>query len=166
MFRIDKISILAAKLAVLFSVLRIPVLVLFALLFFAENSRCQKTAGEFLNLGLNRYYEQDYENAILNYDKAVELKPDFASAYYFRAKAKEKMMLLKPAIEDLNLAVKYKPDFGEAYYQRGNLYEKMNKKTEACQDWNAASSHGYYEASYVVKQKCTAKKPKFDTDED
>lgn len=126
----------------------------------------QKTPNEFLNLGLSRYYELDYENAILNYTKAIELKPDFSSAFYFRAKAKEKLLQYKPAVDDLTDAIKFKSDFGEAYYLRGNLYEKLNKKIEACNDWTAAASHGYYEANYILKQKCLPKKSKFDSDDD
>ena len=150
----------------LYTKLKIPVTTLVFTVFSVLFSYGQKTPTEYLNLGLSRYYDQDYENAILNYTKAIELKPDFSSAFYFRAKAKEKLLQFKPAIEDLIEAIKAKPDFGEAYFHRGNLYEKMNKKTEACVDWNAAAAHGYYEASYVVKQKCVAKKPKFDTDDD
>jgi tetratricopeptide (TPR) repeat protein len=118
----------------------------------------QKTASEFMNLGLSRYYAQDYEAAIENYTKAIQLKSDFANAYYFRAKANDKLLQFKQAIDDLTQAIKIKPDFGEAYFQRGSLYERINKKDLACQDWSQASAHGYYEANYVLKQKCTPKK--------
>lgn len=118
-----------------------------------------------MNLGLSRYYAQDYEGAVENYTKAIQLEPNFANAYYFRAKAQEKLLQLKQALDDLTLAIKYKPDFGEAYFHRGNIYEKMTKKDLACQDWTKASSHGYYEANYVIKQKCVVKKKSFSEDD-
>jgi tetratricopeptide (TPR) repeat protein len=124
----------------------------------------QKTASEFMNLGLSRYYAQDYEAALENYTKAIQLKPDFANAYYFRAKANDKLLQTKQAIDDLTQAIKIKSDFGEAYFHRGNLYEKINKKELACQDWGQASANGYYEANYVIKQKCGVKKKTNDDD--
>jgi tetratricopeptide (TPR) repeat protein len=163
---INIFSILAADFELNFSSVKLALSTLFFTLVSVHFCCGQKTAAEYLNLGLSRYYDTDYENAIVNYTKAIELKPDFSSAYYFRAKAKEKLLQFKPAIDDLTEAVKIKADFGEAYFHRGNLYEKINKKTEACKDWTTASQHGYYEASYVVKQKCLPKKSKFDSDDD
>ena len=163
---IDNLSILAPLFALPYSKVKIPVTTFMFTVFSVLYSFGQKAANDYLNLGLSSYYAQDYETAILNYTKAIELKPDFSSAFYFRAKAKEKLLEYRPAITDYTEAIKFKPDFGEAYFHRGNLQEKLNKKTEACTDWNLASSHGYYEASYVVKQKCLPKKPKFDSDDD
>jgi tetratricopeptide (TPR) repeat protein len=95
---------------------------------------------------------------------SVQIKPDFANAYYFRAKANDKLLQTKKAIDDLTQAIKIKSDFGEAYFHRGNLYEKINKKELACQDWGQASANGYYEANYVIKQKCGVKKKTNDDD--
>ena len=39
------------------------------------------------NRGVAQYKNGDYDRAIVDYTKAIELKPDFAEAYYNRAEA-------------------------------------------------------------------------------
>ena len=41
-----------------------------------------QTAEEWLNKGITAYDNEDYEESIKCYNKAIELKPDYADAYY------------------------------------------------------------------------------------
>jgi tetratricopeptide (TPR) repeat protein len=41
-----------------------------------------KEAGEFYNQGLKWYQKRDYQHAVSELEKAVEIKPDFKEAYY------------------------------------------------------------------------------------
>ena len=68
------------------------------------------------NQGLAKQNLGDYEGAIADYTKALEIDPDFADAYYNRGNAKKKLGDYKGAIADYNKALEIGPDFAAAYY--------------------------------------------------
>ncbi|MDR1602709.1 MAG: tetratricopeptide repeat protein [Tannerella sp.] len=47
----------------------------------------QKQAKEYFQRGYAYYYKGDYDKAIESYHKAIELKPDYAEAYYNQGNA-------------------------------------------------------------------------------
>ncbi len=49
--------------------------------------RNQELAEKYLNSGLENSKKGKVDIAIENYTKAIELKPDYADAYYYRSKA-------------------------------------------------------------------------------
>ncbi len=57
--------------------------------------------------------------AIADFSKAIELKPDYAIAYYNRGLAKRRLKQYADAIKDYSKATEINPDFVEAYYNRG-----------------------------------------------
>ena len=70
------------------------------------------------------------DGAIADYTKAIELKPDYADAYYHRGLAKQAKCSfggfvwtergeLDEAIADYTKAIELKPDYADAYYHRG-----------------------------------------------
>ena len=71
-----------------------------------------KRGNQFYSLAL-------YEKAIVEFDKVLQAKPDFAEAYYNRANAKSYLKRPLAALRDYNEAISLKPDFAEAYYGRG-----------------------------------------------
>ena len=59
------------------------------ILFFSLFISCQsQTAKEFFEKGTAKYNLQDYSDAISDYNKAIEINPDHAEAYYNRGIAK------------------------------------------------------------------------------
>ena len=73
---------------------KLKLFVLFSLLS-ATFSFGQKTAQDYNTSGLAKYKLQDNSGAIADYTKAIELKPDFASAYRNRG-------YVKYALKDLD----------------------------------------------------------------
>ena len=59
---------------------------------------------------------------LVNYNKAIELKPHFADVYYNRGLAYIGKNKFEHAIADFNRAIELKPDYAEAYNNRGNAY--------------------------------------------
>ena len=49
--------------------------------------RNQELAEKYLNSGLENSKKGEVDLAIEDYSKAIELKPDYADAYYYRSKA-------------------------------------------------------------------------------
>ncbi|MBP7496949.1 MAG: tetratricopeptide repeat protein [Bacteroidales bacterium] len=60
----------------------------------------------------------DYDNAMQDYNKAIELNPKDDMAFNNRAQLKNRLGLYNEAIEDFNIAVKLKPSSEYAFYNR------------------------------------------------
>ena len=57
------------------------------------------------NSGNTKTYLEDYEGAIADYTKAIELDSDDATAYFYRGDAKEMLGDFNGACEDWKIAV-------------------------------------------------------------
>ena len=64
-----------------------------------------RTAEGFNDQGLERLRKGDYDGAIMNFDKAIELKPDFAEAFYNRGHAYFGKGEINFAMDDYNTAI-------------------------------------------------------------
>jgi tetratricopeptide (TPR) repeat protein len=68
----------------------------------------------------------DNRAAITEFNKAIELNPEYAEAYYFRGKAKCDINHYRDAISDYSKAIELDPHYAAAYYERG--YAKNHLK--------------------------------------
>ncbi|MGD0280151.1 MAG: tetratricopeptide repeat protein [Smithella sp.] len=83
------------------------------------------------NLGNDR-------QAIEDYNRAIEIKPDHAEAYNNRGISYGNLGNYRQAIEDFNKAVEIKPDYAIVYYNRGNAYNNLGNYRQAIEDYNRA----------------------------
>jgi len=81
---------------------------------------------------------KEYENAIIYYNKAIQLKPDYADAYYNRGNAKYDLKDYTGAIADYNKAIQLNPDDAKAYNNRGGAKNNLKDYTGAIADYNKA----------------------------
>ena len=88
--------------------------------------------------GNSSVYQEDYKSAIADYDRAIQLKPDYAKAYYNRGLAYDHQGKYSKAIADYNRAIQLKPDYAEAYNNRGLAYDHQGKSNEAIADYDRA----------------------------
>ena len=79
--------------------------------------------------------KKDYSKAINNFTKAIELKEDFADAYYHRGQAYAKESKYEDAIDDFSKAIEIDPEFKDAYFQRGNVFFERGFKERARDDY-------------------------------
>lgn len=61
----------------------------------------------------------DYDDAIRDYDRAIQLQPDYAEAYNGRGLAYYEKKEYQLAIQDYTQAIRIKPDYAEAFDNRG-----------------------------------------------
>lgn len=78
------------------------------------------------------------QRAIEEFDRAIQLKPDFAGAYYGRGCAYARLALHDRAIQDYDRAIQLQPDFADAYNVRGMAYSKLQHHQDAIRDLNTA----------------------------
>ena len=80
----------------------------------------------------------EYQQAIVQYDKAIEVKPDFAEAYNNRGYAKYAKYDGSDALADMNRAIELRPDFPHAYNTRGCVHMARGETELAIADFDRA----------------------------
>ena len=86
------------------------------------------------------YYQQQYESAIEDYNRAVEFNPFSAEAYFNRGNAYTYLGVYDLAIEDYNRAIKLNPRSAEVYFNnnRGVAYKSLGQYWQALSDFQRA----------------------------
>src|SRR5262245_51729587 len=67
-------------------------------------------------------HRPDYDRALADFDKAIQLKPDYADAYNNRGEAYLDKGDKERAFADFDKAIQLKPDYADAYNNRGKAY--------------------------------------------
>jgi tetratricopeptide (TPR) repeat protein len=101
--------------------------------FYQSNSN---DARSFVKLGNDYYHSQQYSKSISEYDKAIDLNPNHATAYYNRGIALTKLGRRLAAISDCNKAIELDPSYAAAYNNRGSVYTSLGKHNTAIKDYN------------------------------
>ncbi len=78
------------------------------------------------------------EPAVKSFDQAIQIKPDYADAYYNRGNALQKLGQLEAAVKSFDQAIQIKPDFVKAYSNRGNALQKLGQLEDAMKSYNKA----------------------------
>lgn len=84
--------------------------------------------------------QEQAEDAISAYDKAIEMKTDYAGAYYNRGRQKVELDQYLDAIEDLDKAINLNFDEAKAYIFRGIAKFEIDKHADAFTDLDRAIS--------------------------
>ena len=79
--------------------------------------------------------EEDWAEAIANYDEAIRLDPDDAEAYFNRGVAYDNLGQIDLAIQDYSKAIDLDPEDSDAYFQRGLAYSELEQHQNAIQDY-------------------------------
>ena len=88
--------------------------------------------------GFNHSEQGQLEQAIADYDKAIELKPDFVAAYYNRGVSYLKQNEFKKALEDFDKYIQFVPNDPDGYQMRGKCYEALGDTAKAQADLDKA----------------------------
>ena len=84
------------------------------------------------NRGFAKYVLGQYEEAINDYDKAIELRPDYAPVYKNRGNAKAELGRYEEAITDFDKAIKLEPDNQNFHNGRAIAFASMTA-AETCE---------------------------------
>jgi len=74
---------------------------------------------------------QQYELALLNFNKSVALQPQAVNGYNHRGNALAKLGQLDAALADFDQALALQPAYAEAHHNRSNVLNDMGRHTDA-----------------------------------
>jgi tetratricopeptide (TPR) repeat protein len=107
----------------------------------------QLKAQEYFNIGVGKSNLQDYQKAIVNFNKATETSTDYPIPYYNRAFLKMKLNDYEGAITDFNKFIELKPKdttgyfYINVYHNRGNSKYILKDYKGAIIDYSKAIEH-------------------------
>jgi tetratricopeptide (TPR) repeat protein len=94
----------------------------------------------YTNRGQEYYTIKDYDKAIADFDRAINLNPRTILAYGNRGNAKSAKGLVDAAIADYTKAISEDPNYTAAYTGRAMEYENKGEKARAIADYKKAIS--------------------------
>jgi type IV pilus assembly protein PilF len=101
---------------------------------------CQKAADDLLfknpefaytQLGTAYFGRGNYDMAIVSFQQALKLAPEYSPAYLGLGYVYETINKWDWAIEAYKKSIIYNPDNANGYFRMGKLYQKMNREAEA-----------------------------------
>lgn len=118
-------------------------------------------AGAYQKRGVIRSYsENDFQGAIEDYNKSIDLDPDNAETYNYRGTAYFRLKNYQQALLDYDRAISLNADFALAYYNRGYVRKQLGDTRGAIEDFergaNLSQQQGdtdtYKEALEVIRE--------------
>jgi len=104
----------------------------------------QTLTEEYFKSGVEKADSGDYQGAIKDFNKAIELNPKYAGVYNNRG----------VAIEDYNKAIKINSKYAKAYFNRGLAKLVLGQKDSGCLDVYKAGELEKFEGYEVIKEYC------------
>jgi len=105
-----------------------------------------------MTLFSDKKFARDYEIIFRDYDKAIELAPDFCFAWFNRANLLCSLKDYKSAINNFTNAIAINPDFAEAYFNRALTYIYIGENEKGIADLSKAGELGIYQAYNLLKK--------------
>lgn len=85
----------------------------------------------YANLGAALQAQGLFSDAIRFYEKSLELKPDYAEAYFSLGSTFHAQAQLEKALSCYEKAVEFNPNYAEVYHNMGILFQEQDKLDEA-----------------------------------
>jgi tetratricopeptide (TPR) repeat protein len=122
-----------------------------------------KNAKGYLDRGTASLDKNEYDKAIEDFNKAIELEHDAADAYFNRALAYAWKKECDKAIEDWTQALRLKPNWPDAYFNRGLAYLNKKEYDKAIEDYtHAVELDPRYVEAYANRGVAYSKKKGYD----
>ncbi len=122
--------------------------------YFTQAISVNKTDSAFYYRGVAKHNQEQYAEAIADYDQAIRLNPSFKWACTNRGKAKLGLKRYEEAITDFDFAIRIDKTYDFAYAQRGFAKYELGKYEDAVFDYNRAIEiDPDYSAYYISRGK-------------
>jgi len=124
-----------------------------ALLFFATEKAQANNAYTYFDIGLKKAKSRNCLGAISDFNKAIEINPNYLEAFYNRGLCKQLLEDYDQAIIDFNKAIEINPNYERIHYiynNRGIVRRRTGDMKGACSDWRKASALGSANAKMTL----------------
>jgi len=106
-------------------------------------SQTKNSATDWFKSATTKCERGDFQEALTDHTKAIELEPNYTDAYYGRGLAKSSLQDYQGAIVDFTKAIDLNPDHSDAFYSRANAYLGLGQKSKALADFMKTIDLGY-----------------------
>ena len=138
-------------------------LFIFIGVLFLSGSVYAQTAKEHLSMGNDEFKQGNFDRAIVDYTKAIDINPNLAKAYNNRGVAYAQEGSFSRAISDFTMAIANNFKDAEAYNNRGLVYAKQGNLTRAVFDYTKAiKNDAFYVKAYNNREMAYYKLKKYD----
>ena len=79
-----------------------------------------------------------YDEALANYDRAIQIKPDYAEAYLNCGAILSELKRYDEALANYDRAIQIKPDYAEAYLNCGLIFSELKRYDESLRNYERA----------------------------
>lgn len=94
----------------------------FLCLLIFTSTLCFGQTEKILEKGYEKYLEEDYQGAIMDFSKALSFDSNNAEAYYLRGVCYSSQGKKIEAMADLDKATELNAQYAEAYYEKGYIF--------------------------------------------
>lgn len=91
----------------------------------------QKTAQQWTDEGNAHVQAQRYEQALICYEQAILLNPNFPGSYYQKGLALIPLRRYEEALAAFDQAIRLAPQVPDAYHQKGVVFDALGRPAEA-----------------------------------
>jgi tetratricopeptide (TPR) repeat protein len=95
-------------------------------------------ARPYNNLGSAYAQQGNFNQALADYNRSIEINPRFADAFFNRGVVYDRTGDVDHAIKDYDQAIDISPDYADAYNNRGDVFSRMGEYDQAMLDFNKA----------------------------
>lgn len=106
------------------------------------NKNPEKPEGYYYR-GMMKGFVQHFEGRLDDYNKALEIDPQFTLALIQRAAALNHQGDPQGALRDLDAAIETGQKLGWIYASKGEIYISLKQLDKACESFNLALNEGY-----------------------
>ncbi len=125
-------------------------LILILLLLSGFDSFSQLNHKHFILMGRIDLSEENYSDAMYNFNKAIIAKPNDFEGYFLRGIAKYSLNDYIGAVDDFSKTLKIHPLYVRAYHYRGIANDRLGNYADAKKDYTKAISLDPYDAELHI----------------